>query len=51
MTGKEIIMAKNPPAAWQQAREIAADDDLICITGSVFLVAELLETAISDAAG
>jgi dihydrofolate synthase/folylpolyglutamate synthase len=51
LTDKEIILAENPTAAWRQVREAATEDDIICITGSVFLVAELLETVRRDAAG
>jgi dihydrofolate synthase/folylpolyglutamate synthase len=36
-----IHTANDPIAAWQVARQLAGDDDLICITGSFFLAAEL----------
>ena len=37
-----ISVAPEPLAAWQVARNLAQDGDLICITGSFFLAAELL---------
>ena len=37
-----IAVAPQPLAAWDVARKLAHDDDLICITGSFFLAAELL---------
>ena len=30
-----------PGAAWQRARELAEPNDLVCVTGSFFLAAEL----------
>jgi dihydrofolate synthase/folylpolyglutamate synthase len=36
-----IHTAAEPPAAWQIARQLATPSDLICITGSFFLAAEL----------
>jgi dihydrofolate synthase/folylpolyglutamate synthase len=36
-----IQTAPNPTAAWQLARNLATPDDLICITGSFFLAAEM----------
>lgn len=35
------IIAADPAAAWKLAAELAAEDDLICVTGSFFLAAEL----------
>ncbi|MFH1087306.1 MAG: folylpolyglutamate synthase/dihydrofolate synthase family protein [Chloroflexota bacterium] len=35
----------NLPAAMSRARELAAEDDLICVTGSLFVVAEAREHA------
>jgi dihydrofolate synthase/folylpolyglutamate synthase len=37
-----IAGERDPVAAWELARGLAHDDDLICITGSFFLAAELL---------
>lgn len=31
----------DPPSAWQVARDLAGDDDLICVTGSFFIAAEM----------
>ena len=36
-----VRQAPNPAAAFALARELAGPDDLICITGSFFLAAEL----------
>lgn len=38
----KITMESDPLAAWHIARKLADSDDLICITGSFFLAAELL---------
>jgi dihydrofolate synthase/folylpolyglutamate synthase len=40
---------ENPQAAWQFAKELAASDDLIAITGSFFLVAELRDLILKEA--
>ncbi len=37
----DVSMCEDAPAAWQAARAAAGPDDLICITGSVFLAGEL----------
>ena len=39
-------VAADPPAAWKLARRIAGKQDLICITGSFFIAAELRELVI-----
>lgn len=39
---REIIVP--PPAALQRARELAGPRDAICVTGSVFLIADLIAT-------
>jgi dihydrofolate synthase/folylpolyglutamate synthase len=39
-----------PPEAWARARALAADDDLVCITGSFFLAAELRRVILAEAA-
>ncbi|MDX1948493.1 MAG: folylpolyglutamate synthase/dihydrofolate synthase family protein [Pirellulaceae bacterium] len=36
-----IQLAANPTTAWQEARQLAGPNDLVCITGSFFLAAEL----------
>jgi len=38
----EIVIEPDPVAAWRHARQLARPEDLICITGSFFLAAELL---------
>jgi dihydrofolate synthase / folylpolyglutamate synthase len=39
--GGSRILCRNPAEAWHAARSAAGMDDLICITGSVFLAGEL----------
>jgi dihydrofolate synthase/folylpolyglutamate synthase len=39
----------SPAEAWRAARAGAADDELVCIAGSVFIVAELRALATADA--
>jgi len=36
-----LLVRDNSSAAWESARSLAADDDLICIAGSFFLASEL----------
>lgn len=38
-TATEVCV--DPAAAWQRARELAAESDLVCITGSFFIAAEM----------
>ncbi|QDU25468.1 Folylpolyglutamate synthase [Anatilimnocola aggregata] len=40
----QLELTAEPQAAWQRARALAQADDLVCITGSFFLAAELLPT-------
>jgi dihydrofolate synthase / folylpolyglutamate synthase len=40
---------EKPAEAWRLARSWAADDELVCIAGSVFIVAELRGLAAADA--
>jgi dihydrofolate synthase/folylpolyglutamate synthase len=40
-SGTPVETAPEPQAAWQRARSLAEPADLICITGSFFLAAEL----------
>jgi dihydrofolate synthase/folylpolyglutamate synthase len=41
-------LAATPAAAWQEARELAGPEDLVCITGSVFLAGELRPLLTAD---
>jgi dihydrofolate synthase/folylpolyglutamate synthase len=41
LTGRRWSAWDDPVAAWNVARQSAADDDLVCITGSFFLAAEM----------
>ena len=36
-----IQVCPNPESAWRAACELASDDDLICVTGSFFIAAEM----------
>lgn len=38
-----VHSAPDPPTAWKLARHLATEDDLICVTGSFFLAAEMRE--------
>jgi dihydrofolate synthase/folylpolyglutamate synthase len=40
-TDKPIEVCPGPAAAWQSARELAGEGDLICVTGSFFIAAEM----------
>lgn len=42
----KLELAAEPQSAWQRARELAGPADLICITGSFFLAAELRSTVV-----
>jgi dihydrofolate synthase/folylpolyglutamate synthase len=42
--GGPVHLAPTALAAWHEARAVAHADDLICVTGSVFLAGELRET-------
>jgi hypothetical protein len=48
-SAKQIVALKMPEDAWRSAREHAGSDELICITGSFFIAAELRPHAIADA--
>ncbi|MDO8490716.1 MAG: folylpolyglutamate synthase/dihydrofolate synthase family protein [Dehalococcoidia bacterium] len=41
--GKAVSIAESVPAAYEHARTLAKADDLICATGSLFVVAEMEE--------
>jgi len=43
-TDTAIRVADDPQAAWELAMRLAADDDVVCVTGSFFLAAELMPT-------
>jgi dihydrofolate synthase/folylpolyglutamate synthase len=44
-----LAACPDPAKAWATARAWAADDELICVAGSVFIVAELRALATADA--
>jgi len=41
LTGRQPHLCETPAQAWEQARAAAEPDDLICVTGSFFLAAEV----------
>lgn len=49
MTTRVSHLAPTPDAAWSLAKRLATTDDLIVVTGSFFLVAELRSTIIAEA--
>jgi dihydrofolate synthase/folylpolyglutamate synthase len=46
-----FTLCETPVEAWQAARQAAGPDDLICITGSVFLAGELRPVILKDDEG
>lgn len=49
LSNRQVHSAADPAAAWKLARRLAGADDLVCVTGSFFIAAELREL-ILDAA-
>ena len=41
LTGRQPYLCETPAQAWEQARAAASPEDLICVTGSFFLAAEV----------
>ncbi len=50
ISNREVHLAETPPSAWQLARCWAGPEDLIAITGSFFLVAELRDLILGEVA-
>ena len=50
VSNREVHLAADPPSAWRLAQRWANPDDLIAITGSFFLVAELRDLILDDEA-
>jgi len=50
VSNREVHLAEDPPSAWRLARRWAGPDDLIAVTGSFFLVAELRDLILNDVA-
>ena len=48
MTARPAHTANEPVTAWRLAKRLASDDDLIVVTGSFFLIAELRETIFNE---
>jgi dihydrofolate synthase/folylpolyglutamate synthase len=40
--GREYPSASSPAEAWEMAHRLAQPEDLLCITGSFFLIGEIL---------
>ena len=49
--GPPATLYPAPAAAWAAARDMAGPDDLICVTGSVFLAGEMRPLLTAAAAG
>ena len=49
LTGRTGRVCSRPQQAWHLARELAHEDDLICVTGSFYIAAEIRQRAISTA--
>src|SRR5260370_5261441 len=45
-----FTMCPTPADAWEAARDMSGPDDLICVTGSVFLAGELRPIVLEDCA-
>jgi dihydrofolate synthase/folylpolyglutamate synthase len=45
--GSPATLCQGPAGAWEAARHMAAPDDLICVTGSVFLAGEMRPLLVS----
>jgi dihydrofolate synthase/folylpolyglutamate synthase len=48
---KPVIVESNPETAWPQARAVASQEGLICVTGSVFLAGQLRPIILAQVAG
>lgn len=48
LTGHVYRVCSKPDEAWQVARETATADDLICVTGSFYIAAELRQLAMAS---
>ena len=46
LTGRVCRVCSKPDEAWQVARESATEDDLICVTGSFYIAAEMRQQVI-----
>lgn len=49
ISNRPIHVSESPRAAWQFARQLAGPEDLVAITGSFFLVAELRDVVLAAA--
>jgi dihydrofolate synthase/folylpolyglutamate synthase len=48
MSNRPVHVTNNSAAAWKLARRLAGPEDLICVTGSFFLAAELREQILDE---
>ena len=44
----EFVTEPTPKQAWEHYQKYATDDQLVCLTGSAFLVAELRKTVLES---
>ena len=51
MSSRLVHVTNNSAAAWKLARRLAGPEDLICVTGSFFLAAELREQILEECRG
>jgi dihydrofolate synthase/folylpolyglutamate synthase len=51
MSSRAVHVTNSSAAAWKLARRLAGPEDLICVTGSFFLAAELREQILDECRG
>lgn len=49
LSERPVHIGSDPPSAWKLAQRLAEPDDLICVTGSFFIAAELRELILGEA--
>ena len=48
LTGRVCRVCSKPEEAWQVAHELSTEDDLICVTGSFYIAAEIRHQALAS---
>jgi dihydrofolate synthase/folylpolyglutamate synthase len=48
LTGRRFPVYRDPAEAWAEVRSLASPRDLVCVTGSFFLAAEIRRLILSD---
>lgn len=48
LTGRDYPMYQDPVEAWDVVRHRTSPDDLVCVTGSFFIAAQIRELAVAD---